>query len=117
MTNNPTLPNYSSDGFGYHYEDGVLVMHNPGSGNLCDPGGLTGWLESIEKNKAEQRKVERAELTKAARKQKADDFAKLGPLYGELAQLIRENMAEAKRPARKPAVLKRHKRRRPLKAD
>jgi hypothetical protein len=109
----------NSSGDGYHYEDGWLVVHNSGSGQLCNPGGLSAWIEARDQNSAEAKRAERTEAAKAARRQRAEDIKVLGPLYGELATLIRKNMAAAKRPARKTAALKRQdrRRRRHIKAD
>lgn len=106
------------DGAGFHYEDGFCVIHNPGSGQLCDPGGLSAWIEARDQSSASHRKKARAEAAKAARKQKAEDYRVLGPLYGDLATLIRKKMATAKQSAGTSAVPKRTtRRRRYVKAD
>lgn len=110
----PTMnnPRQTDDGVGYHYEDGFCVIHNPGSGQLCNPGGLSGWIEARERDSASHRKEQRAETAKAIRTQRAEDIRVLGPLYGELATLIRQNMAAAKKAAGKSVTPKRNKRRR-----
>lgn len=109
-------PRQIDDGVGFHYEDGFCVIHNPGSGQLCNPGGLSAWIEARDQSSASVRRKERAEAAKAARTQKAEDYRVLGPLFGELATVIRKNMA-AKQLVEKPAAPKRTKRRRHIKAD
>lgn len=110
------MNNSSGDGFHYFYEDGQLVIVNPGSGNLCDPGAMTAWMKARDQNNAAQRKAERATAKAELRRTEAADKAALGEVFGALATLIRQRRAEANRPARKTAVLKRHKRRR-IKGD
>mgnify|MGYP007130734115 CR=1 FL=1 len=102
----------TDDGVGFHYENGFCVIHNPGSGQLCNPGGLSAWIEARERDSASHRKEQRAEDAKAIRTQRAEDIRVLGPLYGELATLIRKNMAAAKKAVGKSVVPKRNKRRR-----
>lgn len=107
----------ADDGVGFHYEDGFCVIHNPGSGQLCNPGGLSGWIEARDRNSTSAKKAERSTAMQALRVQRAEDIRVLGPLYAELAGIIRKNMAAAKRSAGKPAAPKRTKRRRHIKAD
>lgn len=117
--NNPSLPRHSGDGLSYHYEDGVLVVHNPGSGQLCNPGGLSGWIEARERNSASAKQTVRAIAKAELRRIEAADKAALGEVFGSLATLLRKNMAAAKRSSGKPAALKRtaRRRRRHIKGD
>ena len=48
-----------------HDEDGFMVMHNPGSGSLCDPGGLSVWIEAQDQNTSGAKKAAKAEAKAA----------------------------------------------------
>jgi hypothetical protein len=79
---------------------------------------MTAWMESRDQHSAKSKQTERAAATKATQKVKAEDLKALGPLFAELAAVIRKNVAKTERSKSLiPAALKRHKRRRRLKAD
>lgn len=114
-----TANNVGRDWIDFHYEDGFCVMHNPGSGQLCNPGGLSGYIEALERNSDSAKHAARAARAQAARDQKAEDIRVLGPLYAELAAVIRRNVAAAKKAAAAATPKKRviRRRRRNIKDD
>jgi hypothetical protein len=105
------------DGLLVFWEDGRQVISSYDSDNNCDGKGLIAYIERGQQSNAGAAKEARKAEAAAIRKQRAEDIKVLGPLYGELAQLIRANLAAAGK-AKPPVALKRsNRRRRRLKDD
>ena len=104
------------DGLMVFFEAGREIISSYDSDNNCSGAGLIAHIERCRQSDATAKQTERAEAKAELRRQEAADKAALGDVFGALATLIRQRRAEASRPAKQPAVLKRHKRRRRLKA-
>lgn len=105
------------DGLLVFWEDRREVISSYGSDDNCDGRGLIAHIDSCRQSDATAKQTERATAKAELKRQEAADKAVLGDVFGALATLIRQRRADASRAARKPAALKRHKRRRRLKAD
>jgi hypothetical protein len=93
------------------WEDGRQIISSYDSSNNCDGPGLCAYIEALDRSSSYGKKTARDEAKAEQRRIHAEDLKVLGPLFGQLAQVIRlSRQADAKKnPA---ATLKRDKRRR-----
>jgi hypothetical protein len=91
-------------------EDGREIISSYDSSNNCSGAGLMAHIEARGRSNGDAKKAARDEAKAEQRRIHAEDIKVLGPLFGQLAQVIRCRQANAKK--NPTATLKRDKRRR-----
>jgi hypothetical protein len=92
------------DGLMVFFENGQEIISSYDSSNNCDGAGLMAHIERCGQSDTDAKRIERAEAARAVRKQRAEDIQVLGPLYGELATLLRKRRATAAATRRQPIM-------------